>query len=107
MFAINTYTLTVDVTGSGTVGKNPSQVAYDHGTVVRLTATPAANWHFVEWTGDLSGSVNPADITMDSNKSDNGGIRHRHPYVDGGRHRQRVGGEEPTWLSTITVLPSS
>ena len=46
-----------------------SQVTYDHGTVVRLTAAPAAGWYFVEWTGDVTGPANPADITMDGNKT--------------------------------------
>jgi uncharacterized repeat protein (TIGR02543 family) len=65
-FAINTYALSVSVIGSGTVTRNPNQASYDHGTVVQLTATPATGWHFVGWSGDLSGTTNPASITMSS-----------------------------------------
>ena len=36
---------------------------------MQLTATPATGWHFVEWTGDLAGSTNPATLTMDANKT--------------------------------------
>ena len=69
VFAINTYTLTVNTTGSGSVTRDPDQATYDHGTVVQLTASPGAGYHFVEWTGDLTGSTNPANITMDAAKT--------------------------------------
>jgi uncharacterized repeat protein (TIGR02543 family) len=68
-FAIDTHTLAVATTGSGAVAKSPNQPDYDFGTVVQLTATPAANWHFVNWSGDASGSANPLDVTMDADKS--------------------------------------
>src|SRR5439155_547953 len=68
-FAINTYTLNVTTAGSGTVAKSPSQASYNHGTVVQLTATPAAGWRFVDWSGDAGGTANPVSVTMDGNKS--------------------------------------
>jgi uncharacterized repeat protein (TIGR02543 family) len=61
--------LTVNVVGSGTVAKNPDKVEYNHGEVVQLTVTPAEGWTFSGWSGDLTGSANPASITMDANKS--------------------------------------
>jgi len=67
-FAINTYTLTVTAT-NGTVVKNPDQPIYDHGTNVELSATPSTGYHFVDWTGDAAGSVNPVMVTMDANKT--------------------------------------
>jgi uncharacterized repeat protein (TIGR02543 family) len=67
-FAINTYTLTVNAT-NGTVTKNPDQSTYNHGTTVELTAIPSTGYHFVDWTGDLTGSTNPSSITMDGNKT--------------------------------------
>src|SRR5207244_1471977 len=45
------------------------QPTYDHGTTVQLTATPAAHYHFVGWSGDASGSNNPLSVTMDSAKN--------------------------------------
>jgi uncharacterized repeat protein (TIGR02543 family) len=67
-FAINTYTLTVNAT-NGTVTKNPNQSTYNYGTSVQLTATPATGYYFVNWTGDLTGTTNPANITMNANKT--------------------------------------
>src|SRR5204862_413948 len=68
-FAIDTYALTVTVVGSGSVAKSPDQVAYDHGTLVQLTATPAVGYHFVGWSGDATGSSNPLNVAMDGAKS--------------------------------------
>lgn len=63
------YRLSLSTTGSGSVALNPSGNTYDQGTAVTLTATPAAGWTFSQWQGDLSGSANPATITMNANKS--------------------------------------
>jgi len=72
-FAINInihrYALTANVSGSGSVAKSPDQSSYTHGISVQLTATPATGWHFVGWSGDLSGTTNPATITMDVSKT--------------------------------------
>jgi uncharacterized repeat protein (TIGR02543 family) len=68
-FAINSYGLTATSSGNGSVSKSPDQTSYDHGTVVTLTATPAAGYHFIGWTGDVTSSANPLDVTMDSSKT--------------------------------------
>ncbi len=39
-YAIDTYALTVNTVGSGTVAKLPDLPEYDHGTSVQLTARP-------------------------------------------------------------------
>ena len=62
------YALAVNVVGSGSVTRNPDQAAYNPGTVVSLSATPATGWTFAGWSGDLSGSANPQAITMNANK---------------------------------------
>ncbi len=49
--SVPTYTLTVNVTGSGSVTKAPDQAQYASGTVVQLTAVPAAGWVFSGWSG--------------------------------------------------------
>jgi GH25 family lysozyme M1 (1,4-beta-N-acetylmuramidase) len=69
---LNTYTLAVNVVGSGTVMLNPSGGTYNEGTQVTLTATPAAGYHFVSWSGDVPANYetyNPLTIKMDSNKT--------------------------------------
>ncbi len=65
------HTLTVNMTpqGGGSVAFNPPGGTYDAGTEVTLTATPAVGYQFSGWSGDLTGSTNPATITMDGNKN--------------------------------------
>jgi uncharacterized repeat protein (TIGR02543 family) len=62
-------TLDVTVTGSGTVSVDPDQATYGCGELVTLTAIPDAGYEFTGWSGDLSGSENPATITMNSDKN--------------------------------------
>ncbi len=62
-----TYTLAVSAT-NGTITKSPDQASYNHNSSVTLTATPVDGYHFTGWLGDLTGSANPAAITMDSDK---------------------------------------
>jgi len=66
---VQARTLTVNVVGMGTVTKNPNLTSYPNGSVVQLTATPAAGWLFSGWSGALTGSTNPANLTMDANKT--------------------------------------
>jgi uncharacterized repeat protein (TIGR02543 family) len=68
-FTQNLYTLTTLIVGSGNVARNPDQAPYVYGTVVTLTATPAAGWSFAGWSGDLTNAANPATITIDGNKT--------------------------------------
>ena len=64
------YTLTVNISpqGGGSVSLNPSGGSYTAGTQVTLTAVANSGYVFSSWSGDLSGTQNPATITMDSNK---------------------------------------
>ncbi|MBE3136799.1 MAG: hypothetical protein IMZ43_05330, partial [Thermoplasmata archaeon] len=57
-------TLTVTTDGSGIVTKDPDSTTYVYGTSVQLTATPDTGWTFSHWAGDLTGSTNPADLTI-------------------------------------------
>lgn len=67
-FTKDEHTLSVNVEGEGTVAKDPDQAVYYFGDVVNLTATADPGWSFADWSGDLSGTDNPAAITMDGNK---------------------------------------
>ena len=63
------YILAVTTVGNGSVALNPDQPSYSDGEVVTLTASADPGWVFSGWSGDLTGSVNPETLTMDSNKA--------------------------------------
>jgi hypothetical protein len=65
---VTTFTLSINTT-NGSVTKSPDAMVYDSGTVVTLTPIPADKYHFSGWSGALTGSANPAAITMNSTKS--------------------------------------
>ena len=73
MFVKNQYPLCVVIEGEGTVAekviKAGAATDYNSGTVVELTATPSDEWLFVEWKGDLTGTDNPKEITIDKAKT--------------------------------------
>jgi uncharacterized repeat protein (TIGR02543 family) len=58
-----------EIVQNGTITLNPAGDTYMPGTVVTVEATPNAGYVFVGWSGDLSGTINPATITMNANKS--------------------------------------
>lgn len=61
--------LTVNISGSGSVAVDPTPGPYPTGTIVTLAAVPQVGHQFIGWTGDLTGTLNPATLTMDSPKS--------------------------------------
>ena len=64
----NLFTLTTSAT-NGSISLNPSGGIYATNTVVTVTATPNYGYAFGNWSGDLSGSVSPTNITMNGPKS--------------------------------------
>ncbi len=66
--ALPTYTLTTQIE-NGTISLNPAGGTYPEGTAVKITVTPDESYRFKGWSGDLSGSANPATIVVDGNKT--------------------------------------
>jgi peptidoglycan/xylan/chitin deacetylase (PgdA/CDA1 family) len=64
-----TYTLTIAVTGDGTTDPPPGTHVYVAGTSVTTTATPQMNSAFMGWSGDASGTIPPATIVMDGDRT--------------------------------------
>jgi hypothetical protein len=62
-FAVE-YELVVAANGSGTVDLQPSGGIYVQGTTVTLTPVPSTDWAFLSWSGDLTGSDDPATLTI-------------------------------------------
>jgi hypothetical protein len=64
----NSFTLVSNAT-NGAVSFDPPGGIHDNGSVVTVTATPSSGYLFHSWSGDLAGSLNPAPLTMNGNKS--------------------------------------
>jgi uncharacterized repeat protein (TIGR02543 family) len=62
-----THTLGVTAV-NGSVTKTPDKASYNHNEEVTLLPEPNTGYSFVNWSGDLTGSSNPATIVMDADK---------------------------------------
>jgi predicted secreted Zn-dependent protease len=62
-FAINTYTVTFVSGANGSITGDLSQVVAHGSDCTEVTAVPAANYHFDDWTGDYTGPANPLTVT--------------------------------------------
>ena len=73
VFVKKQYPLTIEIEGEGTVKeeviKQGLATDYNSGTIVELTAEPTGDWQFVEWTGDITSTENPVQITIDNAKT--------------------------------------
>lgn len=70
MFVKKEYPLSITVNGEGEIQETVVQAKdYEHGTIVELNASPVDGWHFVGWSGDLNGSENPSQVTIDGETS--------------------------------------
>lgn len=68
LFSAREYPLNISIEGEGSVGERVIQQkndGYEAGTLVELTAVADEGWIFREWQGDLTGTENPATITID------------------------------------------
>jgi hypothetical protein len=71
---LEVYTLTVNINppAGGSVGVTPTTGPYPSVpplTNASLDAQPNAGFVFVQWTGDLTGSADPANLLMNGNKN--------------------------------------
>jgi len=73
VFVKKKYPLTIEVSGNGSVEekiiKQGKSTDYNSGTIVELTANPESGYSFLKWSGDLSGSTNPIQVTVDGPKT--------------------------------------
>ena len=70
-FAIN---ITIEGEGGGTVAEEvvtglKVDSKYEYGTELKLTANPSSEWVFKEWKGDVTGTENPLQLTIDETKN--------------------------------------
>jgi len=70
------YPLTISITGSGTVSEKiisagKSTTEYTSGSIIQLTANPLEGWGFSGWSGSVSSTENPIQLTVDQSKNVN------------------------------------
>ena len=70
-FAVN---ITIEGEGGGTVAEEVVEglkvdSKYEYGTELKLTANPSSEWVFKEWKGDVTGTENPLQLTIDETKN--------------------------------------
>ncbi|MCB9433303.1 MAG: hypothetical protein H6668_15110 [Ardenticatenaceae bacterium] len=68
-FTQDSYTVTTNVSGNGSVVVSPDQAGYVYGDVVSVLAVPDPGYKLQSWSGDLSGDGAGQSLTMDEDKS--------------------------------------
>ncbi len=68
------YPLTVSITGSGTVSEEiisagKTTTEYTSGSVIRLTANASDGWSFSSWSGNVSSTQNPIEVSINEAKT--------------------------------------
>ena len=66
---IQRYTLTIDAGTGGATTPQPGTYVYDKGKEISITATPNTDYKFSGWSGDESGTDNPIQVILNSDKS--------------------------------------
>ena len=59
--------MSVDPVGGGTTDP-PGTTQHNQGDEVEITATPSDHYHFTQWSGGASGTMNPITVTMSGDK---------------------------------------
>ena len=77
------FILTIEIIPEGAGTTDPLPGGFDEGENLRLRAIPAENYLFDRWEGDLTTEANPADLTMNSDKTITA-IFKREPLTMGG-----------------------
>ena len=68
------YPLTITIAGEGSVSEEiisagKSTTEYSSGSIIQLTASPTEGWSFSGWSGTVSSTENPIQLTVDEAKS--------------------------------------
>ena len=103
-FALDEYSLSVTITGSGSVTTSPDFSTYPHGTEVELDATPQLSSLFSHWEDDITGSTNPETIKMTGPKSVKA-VFNKKTFIitkDCGCHGDISGADTVMWDATPT-----
>ena len=111
------YPLTVSITGSGTVSEKiistgKATTEYTSGSTIQLTATPSQDWSFLGWSGSVSSTENPIQLTVNESKSIEASFKTPTQYTltviagDGGTVSAQGGTYDNGTELTIIALPN-
>lgn len=68
---IQTFTITINITGNGSVQMAPDLPAYPINSFVQITALPDNGWIFTGWDGDVQDSSSVINVQIDNDKTFN------------------------------------
>jgi uncharacterized repeat protein (TIGR02543 family) len=60
------YKLTTSTSGPGSITRSPNATYYPYRSTVALTPTGSGNYWFTGWSGDVAGTNNPLNLTMNA-----------------------------------------
>lgn len=66
-FAIDTFNLSANILGNGTLEISPELPKYPFDSQIELLALPDSLWEFISWTGDIESFENPLILNIDKN----------------------------------------
>lgn len=74
VFEKRQYPLSIYISGQGSVSEtiitsSKTPTDYDAGSLVRLTANPSSGWMFSNWSGSVSSTTNPIELTINETKN--------------------------------------
>ena len=61
-----TFSITINIVGSGDVELDPDKKSYSKGSTVTLTGMADSGWVFSKWSGELTSHDNPESISINS-----------------------------------------
>lgn len=106
-------TYTLSVSANAAEGSVAGGGVYDEGTIVTLTAAPAAGYRFDKWSGDASGNATSVSITMNADKNATASFRKVYPLTitispsNGGSVSPAGGNYDAGSSITLTAIPAS
>jgi hypothetical protein len=93
-FAINTYTLTLGTSGSGSVAAVPNQLTYDHGTNVQITADAGRELELRLLDGRCLGQRESPERADGREQEHHRELRPAHLHLEPAAHRRLDHGRE-------------
>lgn len=100
------HKLSVNVTPTNGGSVTPPSNSYEKGQSLQMLATPAGEYLFKEWQGDLSGASNPSTLVIDKDKVVTGTFEKRQYALNLTIDGEGTVKEEIIKIATLSQYPS-